>query len=174
MASIKYNGVVALEAIMQTIMCLPRFSFLNSLKATFLRFCGARVGKRVVFYPGVWIMPIRGLDIGDDVDLAKDVLITTGGGVTIGSRSLIGYGCRILSSNHRIGSQGAFGQGHIHEPVHIGRDTWLGAGVTVLPGVSIGDGAVVGAGSVVTRDVPAGARAAGVPARVFQAPSGTE
>ncbi|TJW46640.1 MAG: sugar O-acetyltransferase, partial [Mesorhizobium sp.] len=34
------------------------------------------------------------------------------------------------------------------------------------PGVTIGDNAVVGAGSVVTRDVPAGAKVVGIPARV--------
>jgi acetyltransferase-like isoleucine patch superfamily enzyme len=44
---------------------------------------------------------------------------------------------------------------------------WLGFGVIVLDGVRIGKGAVVGAGSVVTRDVPDGAIACGVPARVL-------
>lgn len=45
-------------------------------------------------------------------------------------------------------------------------DAWLGVGVTVLDGVRIGRGAVIGAGAVVTRDIPDGAIAAGVPARV--------
>lgn len=50
-------------------------------------------------------------------------------------------------------------------PVVIEEDAWLGAGVTILKGVRVGRGAIVGAGSVVTRDVPAGAIVAGVPAR---------
>lgn len=42
----------------------------------------------------------------------------------------------------------------------------VGSGSVVLGGVSIGRDALVGAGSVVTRDIPAGAVAYGVPARV--------
>lgn len=53
-------------------------------------------------------------------------------------------------------------------PVHIGRNCWLGAGVTVVPGVTIGDNTVVGAGSVVTRDLPANVIAVGNPCRVLR------
>ncbi len=54
------------------------------------------------------------------------------------------------------------------KPVHIGSDCWFGASVTVCPGVTIGDGCVIGAGSVVTRDIPSGCFAAGVPCRVIR------
>lgn len=52
--------------------------------------------------------------------------------------------------------------------VHIGHNCWFGANVTVCPGVTIGDNCVIGAGSVVTRDIPAGHFAAGVPCRVIR------
>ena len=42
---------------------------------------------------------------------------------------------------------------------------FIGAGATILPRVHIGRGAIVGAGAVVARDVSAGARVVGVPAR---------
>ncbi len=54
------------------------------------------------------------------------------------------------------------------KPVQIGNNCWFGASVTVCPGVKIGDDCVIGAGSVVTRDIPAGCFAAGVPCRVIR------
>jgi acetyltransferase-like isoleucine patch superfamily enzyme len=50
--------------------------------------------------------------------------------------------------------------------VSIGNDVWSGHNVNVMPGVNVGDGAVLAAGSVVTKDVPAYAIVAGVPATV--------
>ncbi len=54
------------------------------------------------------------------------------------------------------------------KPVKIGSDCWFGANVTVCPGVTVGDGCVIGAGSVVTKDIPAGYFAAGVPCKVIR------
>ncbi|SCH02904.1 Streptogramin A acetyltransferase [uncultured Clostridium sp.] len=50
----------------------------------------------------------------------------------------------------------------------VGNDVWIGCNVVVLPGVTIGDGAVVAAGSIVSKDIPAYAIVAGVPARVIK------
>lgn len=47
----------------------------------------------------------------------------------------------------------------------VGKRVFLGASTLVLPGLRVGDDAVIGAGSVVTRDVPAGSRMMGTPAR---------
>lgn len=47
-------------------------------------------------------------------------------------------------------------------------DVWIGYRVTVLSGVHIGRGAIVAAGAVVTKDVPAYAVVAGVPAKVIK------
>jgi acetyltransferase-like isoleucine patch superfamily enzyme len=50
--------------------------------------------------------------------------------------------------------------------VSIGNDVWTGHNVNVMAGINVGDGAIIAAGSVVTKDVPAFAIVAGVPATV--------
>jgi len=51
--------------------------------------------------------------------------------------------------------------------VTIEDHAWIASRVTILPNVTIGRGAVVAAGAVVTKDVPAKAVVAGVPARLI-------
>lgn len=48
----------------------------------------------------------------------------------------------------------------------IDNGVMLGAGCVLLGGIEVGDGAVIGANAVVTRSVPAGCVAVGVPARI--------
>ena len=52
--------------------------------------------------------------------------------------------------------------------VVIGNDVWLGARAFIGAGVTIGDGCVVSAGSVVTKSLPPGSVAVGVPARIVR------
>ena len=53
----------------------------------------------------------------------------------------------------------------VFAPIVIGNNVYIGYNSMILPGVTIGDNCVIGAGSIVTRDVPSGVVAAGVPAR---------
>ncbi len=162
--------VVSYEFLMSIIFSLPRFRIFLFFKKFFLIIMGAKIGKGVVIYPGVWIAPGRNLIIHDKVDLAKDVLITTSGGVEIGKRTLIGYRTQILSSNHTIPPIGKpFPiSGDSHSKIQIGDDVWIGANCIITAGVSIGSGAVVAAGSVVTKNVIENSIVGGVPAKLIK------
>lgn len=88
------------------------------------------------------------------------------GRISIGDHALIAPNVFITASNydvaHRLGP--VMDLPKVESDVVIGANTWLGTGVVVLPGVTIGEGTVVAAGAVVTRDLPSGCLAAGVPA----------
>jgi acetyltransferase-like isoleucine patch superfamily enzyme len=106
------------------------------------------------------------IEIASGTFVGPHSLIYGHGGVTIGDRCLIASHCCILSSNHTLAPFGTDirTQPDVLLPTRLGRDIWLGAHVTILGGVTIGDGCVIGAGAVVTKDLPAGAIAHGVPA----------
>ena len=167
---LRLQAVCIYESALNTVVGWSRWPFVMPCKRQALRFAGATIGKNVTIYPGVWVMTGRDLVVGDDVDLAKDVVITTGGGVAIGSRTLVGYRAQIISMNHRRDEEGKIvGAGHVIAGVTIGDDVWIGANAIVLPGAAIPTGCTIAAGAVVTGRLAKRGLYAGVPARCVRA-----
>jgi len=159
------------ELISDIVFLLPRHKIpFNFIKKYFLISMGAKIGKWVTFYPGIKIGFPKNLKIGNHVDLAWGVIITTKGGVEIGDRTLIGYRTQILSANHEIPSNRGkiFDAGHIPKKITIENDVWIGANCIITAGVVIGEGAIVAAGSVVTKYVEPFTVVGGIPAKLIK------
>lgn len=88
--------------------------------------------------------------------------------IYVGDYTMIGPNVTIATAGHPILPELREKAYQFNQPVHIGRNCWLGAGVVVLPGVTIGDNSVIGAGSIVTKDIPANVVAVGNPCRVLR------
>lgn len=130
------------------------------------------VGRRVRLHQEVIIETGEGgsLVVGDETTIHQRCQISAyKGAIRIGRGVALAPNCALYPYDHGIlptipiRKQPVRSRGGIV----IGDEAWLGVGVIVLDGVRIGDGAVVGAGSVVIHDVPDGAVAQGVPARVM-------
>lgn len=146
------------------------------------------IGDRVVIFQD---QNGGAVELGERVHLHNDTYIQTGdgGSIKVGKDTHIQPRCQFsaykapiqIGCGVQVAPNCAFypyahgvapGKPIKDQPLHtkggiiIDDDAWLGFGVIVLDGVRIGKGAVVGAGAVVTHDVPDGAIATGVPARV--------
>lgn len=119
----------------------------------------------MLIHPNVLTSPH--VDIGAGTIICANSVITCD--VKIGRHVHINLACTV-GHDVEIGSYSTISPGvNISGNVHIGREVFVGTNACFINGnadkpLVIGDGAVIAAGACVTRDVPAGAMVAGVPA----------
>ena len=121
---------------------------------SYLKKCGVKIGDNFRIFNDVRTI---------EIDLTRPSLITIGKNVAINRNfSLLTHdfvsGVFLNLYSDFVPSSGA---------VVIGNNVHFGMNCTVLRGVTIGDNCFIAAGSVVTRDIPTGSIAGGVPAKVL-------
>lgn len=105
-----------------------------------------------------------GVEIHPGATIGKGLFIDHGMGVVIGETTEIGDYCT-LYQGVTLGGTGK-DQGKRHPT--IGNHVMIGSGAKVLGPFKVGDNARVAAGAVVLSEVPAGATAVGVPAKIVR------
>jgi len=127
--------------------------------------CHIGAGTRI----GTFVEIQKNAVVGRNCKISSHTFICEG--VTIEDGVFIGHGVmftndlypRATSSDGRLQTEADWEV----IPTIVKQGASIGSHATILPGITIGAGALVGAGAVVTRDVPAHARVAGVPARIL-------
>jgi serine O-acetyltransferase len=109
---------------------------------------------------------LTGIEIHPGAQIGDGVFIDHGMGVVIGETAEVGDGCTIYQGVTLGGT--SLTKGAKRHPT-LGRNVVVGAGAKILGGFTVGDDAAVGSNAVVTKPVPAGATAVGIPARIIQA-----
>ena len=119
---------------------------------------GARIGRRCTLGQNVFVA--TGAVVGDGVKIQNNVSIYDG--VIVEDDVFLGPSCVLTNVRN---PRAAVNRRDRFETTRLGRGCTIGANATIVCGVQIGLHAFVAAGAVVTRDVPAYALVAGVPAR---------
>lgn len=109
---------------------------------------------------------LTGVEIHPGATLGRRIFIDHGMGVVIGETAVVGNGVTMFHGVTLGGRSMSHGKRH---PT-IGDNVVIGAGAKVLGAIWVGDGAQIGANAVVVKEVPPGAVAVGVPAKVKDRP----
>jgi len=132
-----------------------------------------RVSCQTTFSGRTSSIEIPLLTVGNNVEIGWQTTIAVGNRVTIGNNVLIagqaflaGYPGHPLDPKDR--ASGLPDTDNQVGEIILEDNVWLATGVTVLSGVKIGEGTVIAAGSVVTKSIPKGVLAGGVPAKIIR------
>ena len=107
---------------------------------------------------------VTGIEIHPGATIGKGFFIDHGNGVVIGETTVIGNNVTLYQGVTLGGTGKDTGKRH---PT-LGNNVMVGSGAKVLGPFRIGDGAKIAAGAVVLKEIPAGATAVGIPAKVVR------
>jgi len=121
---------------------------------------GLKWPARFLSFLGRWF---TGIEIHPGATIGRRFFIDHGMGVVIGETAEIGDDCTLYHGVTLGGT--SWRQGKRHPTLE--RGVVVGAGAKILGPIIIGEGAKIGSNAVVVKDVPPGATAVGIPARIL-------
>jgi acetyltransferase-like isoleucine patch superfamily enzyme len=130
-----------------------------------------RFGRFVWIGDGTKIRCHEGLvEIGDKTVIGQECTISAYQRVKIGEQCVIADRAMFIDFDHGVVDveRPIRVQGIYKRDVVIGSNVWVGYGACFLRGVTVGDNSIIGTNAVVTKDVPANAVVAGIPARIVR------
>jgi len=127
---------------------------------------GSEIAESTALFTPLYINYGKHIKIGKGVFINFNCTFLGLGGITIEDGVLIGPNVNLLSEGHPVSPEDRHSLmvGHIH----IKKNAWIGAGVSILQGVTIGENSIVAAGAVVSADVPDNTIVGGIPAKVIK------
>jgi acetyltransferase-like isoleucine patch superfamily enzyme len=141
----------------------------HHVRRFFYRLSGIKIGSGSTIHMLARIYDPRNIIIGNDTIIGekstldgRKQLLDSDGGLEIGNHVDIASDVMIWTSQHDMSDPN---MAPIEKKVVIEDYVFVGPRVVILPGVTVGKGAVIAAGAVVTKDVPSGKMVAGVPAK---------
>jgi acetyltransferase-like isoleucine patch superfamily enzyme len=111
------------------------------------------------------VLVLGDVAVGRNTWIGPNVVLDGSGGLSIGDYCTIGAGSQIYSHDSVAWATSMGNDLYEHAPTRIGSGVYIGSNAVIAKGVTVGDRAVIGALSFVNRDVAAGAKVAGAPAR---------
>jgi acetyltransferase-like isoleucine patch superfamily enzyme len=129
------------------------FDDLDARRTVLTEIFGSPVPDSLTILPPFYCDYGLGTSFGERVFVNQGCFFLDLGGITVGSRVLIGPRVTLSTAGHPVEPDERY-DFLTHAPIVIEDDVWIGAAATITPGVTIGHGSVVGAGAVVARDVP--------------------
>ena len=132
------------------------------VRMAWLRASGARLGPGSAVFWGTTVFNARDLVIGARSVVSFRCVLDARGGLRLGEDVVVASDVQLITGGHAVDDPGfaAF-----FRPIEVGDRVWLTSRVTVLAGARIGDGAVVAASALVTEDVAPYTVVGGVPAK---------
>ncbi|MEL0131475.1 MAG: serine O-acetyltransferase, partial [Betaproteobacteria bacterium] len=160
--SVVFDRDPAARSAWEVITCYPGFH------AMLMHRLAHRIWNMRFRWLARWISSVSrwltGIEIHPGASIGRRFFIDHGMGVVIGETSIIGDDCTLYHGVTLGGT--SWEKGKRHPTLEDG--VVVGAGAKVLGPITVGRAAKIGSNAVVVRDVPNGATAIGIPARIVE------